>query len=157
MLESIWPNRENKQKEGRLSGDSTWVRFKEIVMRTTDSQPQNQLTNGMHQIALPLLMAPLGGIFIYYSWIYFGSCVDVLRYTIPAVLPEQVELFSETAYWQQVGLLSHFLTMPVSAQRYFILYSIGFCLNGVLSIITFAAGFGMVFGKILKNRFCKAL
>ena len=126
-------------------------------MSTTGSQPKSDPTNRNQPMAFLLFMAMLGSIFIYYSWIYFGSCVDVLRYTIPAVLPEQVELFSETAYWQQVGLLSHFLTMPVSAQRYFILYSIGFCLNGVLSIITFAAGFGMVFGKILKNRFCKAL
>lgn len=69
-----------------------------------------------------------------------NCCADVLRYTIPAIPGDLADEYSAYAYWRDTNLLDHFVTMPSTARKYFILHLTAGCMDGVLSIITVVSG-----------------
>ena len=76
-------------------------------------------------------------------------CKCVLQYTIPAIPADNAKPFSEKVYWQENGLVDHFMAMPASARRYFILH----CTECVIyCILTVVAGL-----TLCKTMFCRQL
>ena len=62
----------------------------------------------------------------------FQCCVDVFRFTLPAIPVAQAAEFSQAAYWSETNLFTHFQRMPASAQAYFLLH--GIVLTGCIAL-----------------------
>lgn len=119
----------------------------------TNSIKTSQLT--VHDIRLlPLcklaIFMLLLGILAGHMMFCVNCCADVLRYTIPAIPVDLADEYSAYAYWRDTNLLDHFVTMPSTARKYFILHLTAGCMDGVLSIITVVSGMRIAIRK--KNK-----
>ena len=77
----------------------------------------------------------------------FQCCVDVFRFTIPAIPVGQAAEISLTAYWSETNLFTHFQCMPASAQAYFLLH--GIVLTGCIALETILAA---IVAHLIENR-----
>ena len=96
-----------------------------------------------------LMLLILVGIFASRMLDCLDCCKCVLQYTIPAMPADIAKPFSEKVYWQENGLVDHFMAMPASARRYFILHGTG-CV--IYCILTVVAGL-----TLCKTMFCRQL
>lgn len=84
------------------------------------------------------------GVLAYRAAGCFYSCIDVLRYTVPAIRMEDVNDFSLADYWQETGLMEHFICMPSSAQKYYVLRGVACGIYAILAVVAFIGGCSMV-------------
>ena len=90
-----------------------------------------------------LLMCIIGLIAV----VSFQCCVDVFRFTLPAIPVDQATEFSQTAYWSETNLFTHFQRMPASAQAYFLLH--GIVLTGCIALEAVLAA---IAAHLIENR-----
>lgn len=79
------------------------------------------------------LLAFIG--FVYGAVIHFRNCVDVISWTIPAGSASEMVDFSLKSYMKKTGFANHFNGMPLSAQKYLVVNSIGFFADSILAVI----------------------
>ena len=126
---------------GRQKAETISIKTSQLTVHDIRLLPLCKLTIFM------LLLGILAG----HMMFCVNCCADVLRYTVPAIPGDLADEYSAYAYWRDTNLLDHFVTMPSTARKYFILHLTAGCMDGVLSIITVASGMRIAIRKRNKS------